>query len=461
MTDQTDATFQEVFSQFSSTEAVKLLPWCVSLAVPFHYISGTMTTAAQQDENIPTVPQPCPTAPKPESYGSPTPGTFGSPIPPPRASPLPVSSLPDIPLVGTPLVGCPFSDFLAVSSEGKQSHPPSSSPGHHDPRKTYVCSPEVEVGVESSFSWGKQDTPELVPESRPRPCSQQRGQDTTSPPSPSSATVSLIGRTAAGSPKSTKDLGSSSSGSFQVNVDDSDPDTTSGDWLTCSNTDDASVWTACNKYRKRVWVSCKLSKSNPWKETQQKRINKSHQNIWGKDQKIIKMEQKCTLAEDHMSFKMRKMMTRVDQLLCIDKATGSQIHNKKSEAEAHSQARALVLSLKQYHAHFYRFYEKGTSRAMVGLQGLHKSDAFWHSNVSVRVGLKSFCPWYFKLGGNTETIAVQLREVHYHLAIVCDLSQSFASMSAQAILQHGSGCKVHPHKNIKGKEAGQNILKLA
>ena len=53
MIDQTKATFQEVFSKVSLTEAVKLLPWCISVAVPFHYISRAETTAAQQDKGIP------------------------------------------------------------------------------------------------------------------------------------------------------------------------------------------------------------------------------------------------------------------------------------------------------------------------------------------------------------------------------------------------------------------------
>ena len=49
MFNQTAATFQEVFSQASLMEAVKLLPWCVSAAVPFHYLSRVVTIAAQQD----------------------------------------------------------------------------------------------------------------------------------------------------------------------------------------------------------------------------------------------------------------------------------------------------------------------------------------------------------------------------------------------------------------------------
>ena len=75
---QTEATFQEVFSQASLTEAVKLLPWCVSTAVPFCYISRAVTIAAQQDEGIPTMSDLCPTAsePEPSHHGSLAPGTL-------------------------------------------------------------------------------------------------------------------------------------------------------------------------------------------------------------------------------------------------------------------------------------------------------------------------------------------------------------------------------------------------
>ena len=65
---------------------------------------------------------------------------------------------------------------------------------------------------------------------------------------------------------------------------------------------------------------------------------------------------------------------------------------------------------------------EGTTRAMVGLKGLHTSDAFQHLNISASVGLKPFCPWCFKFGGNTETFTTHLREVHYRLARVCDPS---------------------------------------
>ena len=102
-------------------------------------------------------------------------------------------------------------------------------------------------------------------------------------------------------------------------------------------------------------------------ETQMKRIWDSHQDVWGHDHNIVRTEQKCTLAEDHTSFEMKGMTTRTDQLVCIDKATGSKIYTRESEVGTHSSAKALVLSLKQFHAHFYRLYEKGTIRAMIGI----------------------------------------------------------------------------------------------
>ena len=58
------------------------------------------------------------------------------------------------------------------------------------------------------------------------------------------------------------------------------------------------------------------------------------------------------------------------------------------------------------------------------------------------MGLKSFCPWCLKLGGNTKTIAIHLWEVHYRMAVMCNICQAFAGMSAQSILDHHSGFKL-------------------
>ena len=165
------------------------------------------------------------------------------------------------------------------------------------------------------------------------------------------------------------------------------------------------------RYWKRVWAPCRQSKGSLWTEAQLKRINKSCQDVRGHDQECVRAEQNHTLAEDCNSFEMQKMAIRTNQLLCITVANGSRVHTSELESETHGRAKTQVLSLKQYHAHYYQFYEKGTTRAMVGLKGLLMCDAFWHSNVSTSVGLKSFCPCCFRLGGNVGMIATHLREV--------------------------------------------------
>ena len=110
---QTDATLQEVLSQAGPVEAVKLLPWCISTAVPLCYISEATTTVAQQDEDISIV-----FKPEPEPCDSLVPGPSRVLTPPPVTSPLPVSSLPDIPLEGTSLLGHAFAG-LTIPPKGK------------------------------------------------------------------------------------------------------------------------------------------------------------------------------------------------------------------------------------------------------------------------------------------------------------------------------------------------------
>ena len=48
MVEQTDATYQEVFSMVSSANSIKLLSWCISSTVPLHYMSGALATTTQR-----------------------------------------------------------------------------------------------------------------------------------------------------------------------------------------------------------------------------------------------------------------------------------------------------------------------------------------------------------------------------------------------------------------------------
>ena len=94
--------------------------------------------------------------------------------------------------------------------------------------------------------------------------------------------------------------------------------------------------------------------------------------------------------------------------------------------------------------------QEGHAQTMVNLQELSSGNAFRCPNVSASVGLKSFCPWCLKLGGNTETIAIHLWDVHYRMAIVCKICQALTGMSTQNILDHHSGCKEkHDKEHVK------------
>ena len=67
--------------------------------------------------------------------------------------------------------------------------------------------------------------------------------------------------------------------------------------------------------------------------------------------------------------------------------------------------------------------------------------------------LKLFCPWCLKLGGKMEMITIHLCEVHYQMAIACDICEVFASMTVQNIQDHQSECKKRCDKEHMGHKA--------
>ena len=141
-----------MFSQKSLMEAIKLLPWCISVVVPFCYTSGALSTATQQDEGISIMSKPHMTAsePEPESHGLPVPGPPRGLTPTPGTSFLLVPSLPDIPLSGAPLIGHPFSNLLAIPSQGKWDHTPSGSLDPHPTKRTHNHPPKLRLGMSTA-----------------------------------------------------------------------------------------------------------------------------------------------------------------------------------------------------------------------------------------------------------------------------------------------------------------------
>ena len=223
-------------------------------------------------------------------------------------------------------------------------------------------------------------------------------------------------------------------------------------------TDQVTVWNVQKKYQKREWASCRLHKGSLWTDAQLKRISNSHQAMWGPDHENFQTDKDCALAEDHNSFEMCKMMVRTDQLLYIAAATDSQIHTRDSEPKALGQAMTLVLLQRQYHTHYYHLHEKGMTRTMVDLQGLHSSDAFRLSNISSSVGLKSFFPLVLQAGGQhwnnsypSEGSAL-LTTLQDHWPLLANSVSHLPSMSEQSILEHHLGCKTKHEKEHAEQE---------
>ena len=106
-------TFREVFAMESPMELIKLLPWCISSAVPSQYINKALGTATQLGENAPA------TTVVPKSEGSPDLGSSDSPACLSETPPPIIPLLLDVPFMDTPPVGHSFAEFLATSIHTK------------------------------------------------------------------------------------------------------------------------------------------------------------------------------------------------------------------------------------------------------------------------------------------------------------------------------------------------------
>ena len=96
---------------------------------------------------------------------------------------------------------------------------------------------------------------------------------------------------------------------------------------------------------------------------------------------------------------------------------------------------------------------------MVGLQGLHSSDPLDTPMSPPVWGLNHFAPGVSSWG-DTKMIDTHLREVHYRLAIMCDLCKSFASMSALSISDHHLVCKVKHINDCAKQEEHEKTKKF-
>ena len=179
---------------------------------------------------------------------------------------------------------------------------------------------------------------------------------------------------------------------LQESITGSSPESATGDdCLTCLDTEDATVKSACKKFHERVWASCSPTKQGLWKSAQLEQIRNNCNTMWGSDYETIKTEWDLTFDKDPSSFHVSKMVVCTNHLLRIKVATNMRnIYTQEHVANIGRKKKALVWSLKQFHTCYYQLYGKGMTCAMVGLQGLHQGNTLKCPSISAGVGLKLF-----------------------------------------------------------------------
>ena len=107
-----------------------------------------------------------PMEPEPDPCGLLAPEPSRLLTPPPGISPPLVSSIPDIPLSGSPFMGQPFPFLSTTSSQEKWDYFPSGSPDCPQAKRTQVTSPQSQGGERHSSTQGDDHTSNLIPETR-------------------------------------------------------------------------------------------------------------------------------------------------------------------------------------------------------------------------------------------------------------------------------------------------------
>ena len=80
---------------------------------------------------------------------------------------------------------------------------------------------------------------------------------------------------------------------------------------------------------------------------------------------------------------------------------------------------------------FLRAVSAKESPKIMGLKGIHDSDALWH------FASYTYCPWCSKDGQNEGTIINHLRTVHYKLGLVCNQCFGCSTVTLDTLRWHG------------------------
>ena len=219
------------------------------------------------------------------------------------------------------------------------------------------------------------------------------------------------------------DKSTSESHSWESITNSGPKSVTGDDCLMCSDTEDVAVKSTHRKFHRKAQASCSPAKQSLWKDDHLGQIWNNHKPVLGSDYKTIKTEWDVTLDRDSHSFEISGMTVYTNQLLWIKVATNARnIYTREHKTNIDGMKKALVQSLKQFHAHYYWLYEKTwptpwwVCRAFTGamISSALVSLLACHSNCSAP-GVSNWM--------ETETITIHLCEVHYQMAFAYDICQ--------------------------------------
>ena len=137
MEEEVDTTFQEVFLEMSLMDSIRLLPWCISTtsspgALPPCYMREALATAVQQ------IVEALMAVTVLESEGWQALVSTSSPAHQMETSPIPIPVLLNMPLIGTPPVGCTLVGLLINPQHTKWDHSPSVAPDDQPGKKNHA-----------------------------------------------------------------------------------------------------------------------------------------------------------------------------------------------------------------------------------------------------------------------------------------------------------------------------------
>ena len=152
-------------------------------------------------------------------------------------------------------------------------------------------------------------------------------------------------------------------------ISDSNLESTTGDCLTCSDTEEAAVRSACQKFCKKVQASCRLVRQSLWKVSQMALIGKVIRLCRGMTSALSKKSRTLLSRNTLAPLRWTRWKFRLTNCSKSRRQQTQKIFILGSMMPmCMGRRKTLVQSLKQFHTYFYQLYKKVMTHAMVSLQ---------------------------------------------------------------------------------------------